>query len=74
MLRTNPQAFNSQLCTQFEDIVAKATTVPTDTEQLMALKGAVKAFETDVLPRLTRDIERARARLEFLIDHSTLTL
>ncbi len=58
---------------QFENIVVQATTVPADTDQLMMLKGAVKTFEAETLPRLMKDIERAMLRLNFLIDHSTLT-
>ena len=72
-MQQDAQAFNAQLCAQFEQIVAQATTVPQDTEQLVALKGAVKVFESDTLPRLMKDIDRARMRLEFLIDHSTLS-
>eukprot|EP00048_Salpingoeca_helianthica_P012895 m.192407 g.192407 ORF g.192407 m.192407 type:complete len:3920 (+) comp15437_c5_seq100:290-12049(+) len=72
-VQQDAQQFNQSLCVQFEDIVAKATTVPTNTDQLMALKGAVRAFETDVLPKLLKEIERARQRLEFLIDHSTIS-
>ncbi len=47
--------------------------MPADTDQLMVLKTAVKTFENDLLPKIYKDLERARLRMEFLIDHSTLT-
>jgi dynein heavy chain len=66
-------AANKEICLQFQDAAAKALTKPTSTEHLMELKVQVEKFKAESLSRLEAEVVQCRARLDFLMDNSSLT-
>ncbi|CAI8004188.1 Dynein heavy chain 7, axonemal [Geodia barretti] len=67
------QRLNQQLRKEYEAIADKALTTPTDTEHLMALKEEMSAATEKTLPQLETRVIEARHRVEFLLEHTTVS-
>jgi dynein heavy chain len=67
------QKDNQQLRKEYEAIADKALTTPTDTEHLMTLTGEIAIVVEKTLPELETRIVEARHRVEFLLEHTTVS-
>lgn len=61
------------MCDEFETIAEKCLTTPTNTAHLMELKAYVQKAENETVLELEKRLMQARYRLEFLLDHCSLT-
>ncbi|XP_065655373.1 dynein axonemal heavy chain 7 isoform X2 [Hydra vulgaris] len=67
------QATNQALCSEYENITAKALTSPISTDHMMELINFVKKAETETLLLLEKQLFDAKERLLFLIDFMTFS-
>uniref|UniRef100_A0A8B9RKW4 Dynein axonemal heavy chain 7 n=1 Tax=Astyanax mexicanus TaxID=7994 RepID=A0A8B9RKW4_ASTMX len=58
-----------RLCEEFEEIVKKALSTPSDTQELMALKAYMEKVETKEMPMLELKLRDSKTRLFFLIEN-----
>ncbi|KAG9271272.1 dynein heavy chain 7, axonemal [Astyanax mexicanus] len=63
------QLSNKKLCEEFEEIVKKALSTPSDTQELMALKAYMEKVETKEMPMLELKLRDSKTRLFFLIEN-----
>ncbi|KAL7866083.1 hypothetical protein SRHO_G00113300 [Serrasalmus rhombeus] len=63
------QTFNKKLCEEFEKIAEKALSIPSNTQELMALKAYVEKVEAEEMPKLALKLMDSNTRLCFLVDY-----
>ncbi|KAL7881400.1 hypothetical protein AOLI_G00082480 [Acnodon oligacanthus] len=63
------QTFNKKLCEEFEKIAEKALSIPSNTQELIALKAYVEKVEAEEMPKLALKLMDSNARLCFLVDY-----
>uniref|UniRef100_A0A0X3NP81 Dynein heavy chain 7, axonemal n=1 Tax=Schistocephalus solidus TaxID=70667 RepID=A0A0X3NP81_SCHSO len=66
------RSINRSLIHQYEDIAAKALSIPSDTADMMKLIDYVKQTETVTMRDMERQLDHSRDRLLFLMDHAQL--
>ncbi|XP_036417740.1 dynein heavy chain 7, axonemal [Colossoma macropomum] len=63
------QIFNKKLCEEFEKVAEKALSIPSNTQELMALKAYVDKVEAEEMPKLELKLKDSNTRLCFLVDY-----
>jgi len=63
----------TELSTKFKAIADRALEIPQNTDHLVELKTYIAKARTKEVPKLTKQVDEARKRMEFMITNSTLS-